>query len=143
MKFTRNADGAVEVPLSFETNDGRLLVFLERKIEKVELEVEPAERKAWWSVIKSPYVMRGGEMTLKFSVKDASGRPVPARLPVEVRVYDAKGAELDGAGYACAVDGVCTLKVRTNLNDPDGSYRVVCRDRASGLTCEQTVLQKN
>jgi hypothetical protein len=41
------------------------------------------------------------------------------------------------------VDGVCTLKVRTNLNDPDGSYRVVCRDRASGLTCEQTVLQKN
>ena len=48
----------------------------------------------------------------------------------------------DCAGYACAVDGVCTLKVRTNLNDPEGSYRVVCRDRASGLTCEQPVMQK-
>ena len=143
VKFTRKADGTVEVPLSFDTNDGRLLVFLEQKIEKVELEVQPAERKAWWAIRKSPYVKRGGEMTLKFSVKDGSGRPVPARLPVEVHVYDAKGAELDGAGYACAVDGVCTLTVRTNLNDPDGSYRIVCRDRASGLTCEQTVMQKN
>ena len=45
--------------------------------------------------------------------------------------------ELDGAGYACAKDGVCKLTVRTNINDAPGGYRVVCRDRASGLACER------
>ena len=67
---------------------------------------------------------------------------VPARLPVEIRVYDAAGAELDGAGFACAEGGVCTLAVRTNLNDAPGGYRVVCRDRASGILKEIWVKSK-
>ena len=71
------------------------------------------------------------------TVRDAAGEPVQALLPVEIRVYDAAGRELDGAGYACAKDGVCKITVRTNLNDAPGAYRVVCRDRASGLTCER------
>ena len=71
------------------------------------------------------------------TVKDASGAPVKARLPVEVRIFDAAGHELDGAGYACAEGGVCRISVRTNLNDPPGGYRVTCRDRASGL--EKTI----
>ena len=70
-------------------------------------------------------------------VRDAAGGPVQALLPVEIRVYDAAGRELDGAGYACATDGVCRLAVRTNLNDTPGEYRLVCRDRASGLVCEK------
>jgi len=56
---------------------------------------------------------------------------------VEVRVYDAAGRELDGAGYACAAGGTCRLSVRTNLNDAPGAYRIVCRDRASGLMSEK------
>jgi len=66
--------------------------------------------------------------------------PAPALLPVEIRVFDAAGRELDGAGYACAKDGVCRLSVRTNLNDAPGAYKVVCRDRASGLACESVHL---
>ena len=79
------------------------------------------------------------------TVCDDTGRPVPARLPVEIRVFDAAGAELDGAGFACAEDGVCTLTVRTNVNDAPGDYRVVCRDRASGIVQEMSVrrLTKN
>jgi hypothetical protein len=73
------------------------------------------------------------------TVRDTAGEPVPALLPVEIRVYDAAGRELDGAGYACAKDGVCKLTVRTNLNDAPGAYRVVCRDRASGMTSEKRV----
>ena len=73
------------------------------------------------------------------TVRDDTGNPVPARLPVEIRVYDAAGRELDGAGYACAVDGVCTLTVKTNLNDAPGDYHVVCRDRASGIVREVTI----
>ena len=120
--FSRDAKGRVSVPLAFDTTDGRLLVFLERKIASVGMEVPKAA------------VAPGGEIAIKMTVRDESGALVPARLPVEVRIYDAAGRELDGAGYACAVDGVCELKVATNLNDPPGGYRVVCRDRASGLS---------
>jgi len=114
-------DGRVAVPLSYDTNDGRLLLFLPRKIAAVEAAVAKSD----------------DAITVTMTVRDAAGEPVKALLPVEIRVYDAAGRELDGAGYACAKDGVCRLTVRTNLNDAPGAYRVVCRDRASGLVCEK------
>ena len=120
VKFARR-DGRVAVPLSYDTNDGRLFVFLPRKIASVDAEVAKA----------------GDALSVTMTVRDAAGEPVQALLPVEIRVYDAAGRELDGAGYACAKDGVCKITVRTNLNDAPGAYRVVCRDRASGLTCER------
>ena len=145
VKFSRTTDGRIEVPLSFETNDGRLLMFLERKIASVNVEVAPACREHWWSVRKTPCIAPGDNISVKMTVCDDTGRPVPARLPVEIRVFDAAGAELDGAGFACAEDGVCTLTVRTNVNDAPGDYRVVCRDRASGIVQEMSVrrLTKN
>jgi hypothetical protein len=64
---------------------------------------------------------------------------VDALLPVEIRVYDAAGRELDGAGYACAVGGTAKISLVTNLDDASGDYRIVCRDRASGLEDAVTV----
>ena len=121
VKFARKTDGRLAVPLNYDTNDGRLLVFLPRKIASVDADVAKA----------------GDALNVTMTVRDAAGEPVQALLPVEVRVYDAAGRELDGAGYACAAGGTCRLSVRTNLNDAPGAYRVVCRDRASGLTCER------
>jgi hypothetical protein len=115
--------GRVVVPLTYDTNDGRLLLFLPRKIASVEADVAKA----------------GDVLSVTMTVHDAAGEPVKALLPVEIHVYDAEGRELDGAGYACAKDGVCKLTVRTNINDAPGGYRVVCRDRASGLACERWV----
>ena len=73
------------------------------------------------------------------SVLGESGRAVPAILPVEIRVYDAAGRELDGIGYMAAADGVVETSVLTNLDDAKGDYKVVCRDRASGLSKTLTV----
>ena len=114
--FRRLADGRVEVPLSYETNDGRLLMFLKHRIANVEVQCSC-----------------GDYINVTMTVRDETGARVSARLPVEIRVFDAAGQELDGAGYACAEDGICNLTIRTNLNDPPGGYRVVCRDRASGI----------
>ena len=122
VKFSRR-DGRVAVPLSYDTNDGRLLLFLPQKIASVDAEVAK--------------VGDALSVSVTMTVREAAGEPVKALLPVEVRVYDAAGRELDGAGYACAKDGVCRLSVRTNINDAPGGYRVVCRDRASGLACER------
>ena len=76
---------------------------------------------------------------MTFSALDASGRPVEALLPAEIRLYDAAGREIDGAGWVCLQGGVCTVEFLTNLNDATGDYRIVCRDRASGFTAERTV----
>lgn len=114
--FRRLDGGHVEVPLSYETNDGRLLMFLRHKIASVDVKCSC-----------------GDYISVTMTVRDETGAPVPARLPVEIRVFDAAGQELDGAGYACAEGGVCKLAVRKNLNDAPGGYRIVCRDRASGI----------
>lgn len=125
LQFEREGD-RINVPLKFDTNDGRMLVFLPCRIAGIDVE--------------APESVRAGEpLCVKMIVKDTSGNPVQALLPVEIRIRDASGRELDGAGFACARDGVCELSVGTNLNDPPGSYSVTFRDRSSGATVRRSV----
>ena len=84
-------------------------------------------------------MVRGGKLSVTMTVKDAHGKPVAALLPAEIRLYDAAGREIDGAGWVCLQGGTCTVEFVTNLNDADGDYKIVCRDRASGLTAERTI----
>ena len=57
-------------------------------------------------------------------------------------MFDAAGRELDGAGFVCVQSGTCTVDILTNVDDADGDYRLVCRDRASGLTAERIVRRR-
>lgn len=123
--FERAGDD-VRVKVDFETTDGRMLMFLPRPIASVK-------------AAASAEVAPGGKIEASFRVMDSSGAPVDALLPVEIRVYDAAGRELDGAGYACAVGGTAKISLVTNLDDASGDYRIVCRDRASGLEDAVTV----
>ena len=116
----------VKVPVKYTTNDGRLFAFLNARIASVKVDAPAAVR-------------RGDYLKVSFSVLDAKGRPVEALLPAEIRLYDAAGREIDGAGWVSLQGGTCTVEFLTNLNDADGDYKVVCRDRASGLTAERTV----
>ena len=123
--FAREGD-AVKVPVSFETNDGRMFVFLPSKIAAVEAE--------------APHVVaRGDVFDVTFTAAGADGAPVPALLPVEIRLFDAEGREIDGGGWFCAEGGVANVPFQTNLDDPAGAYRLVCRDRASGFAAERRV----
>ena len=119
-------EGRIVVPLSFETNDGRMLAFLPQKIESVSLEVPDS-------------IARGENLSVRFRIYDKAGDPVAALLPTEIRVYDARGNEIDGAGWTCSENGVAALEVPLNMDDPDGAYTVWCRDRASGLTAMKKV----
>ena len=123
--FTREG-GRITVPVTYATNDGRLFAFLPARIASVAVEA-PAS------------VCAGDAVRVTFSVHDAVGRPVDALLPAEIRLYDAAGRELDGAGWVCLQGGVCTAEIATNLNDAAGDYRLVCRDRASGLKAERII----
>ena len=107
--------GAVEFS---RRDDGRLFAFLREPIARVALDA----------------AVEGGALKIKFRLFGESDVPVEGRLPVEIRVRDAKGREIDGAGWACAADGVCVLSVPLNLDDPQGGYTITARDIASGLT---------
>ena len=123
VKFSRRDDGRVAVPVSYKTNDGRLFVFLREPIARVSLDAAVAD----------------GSLKVTFRLFGASGALTEGRLPVEIRVRDASGRELDGAGWACAVDGSCSLSVPLNLDDPPGGYTITARDIASGSSKSMTV----
>jgi hypothetical protein len=60
-------------------------------------------------------------------------------LPAEINLYDALGRKLDGAGYVCLQNGVCTVDILTNIDDAEGDYRLICRDKATGYCVERTI----
>ena len=125
VQFVREG-GRVKVPVKYTTNDGRLFAFLTKRIASVKVD--------------APAVVRTcGTLRVTFSALDEDGRPVEALLPAEIRLYDAAGREIDGAGWVCLQGGTCTVDFLTNLNDAQGDYRLVCRDRASGLAVERRI----
>ena len=126
--FTRDGD-RVKVPVKFSTNDGRMFVFLPSKIESVKADAPST-------------VKRGDRIEVTMTVADGKGNAVLASLPVEIRLFDSAGREIDGGGYVCAEGGVAKVSFHTNLDDAEGAYRLVCKDRASGLTAERTIKVK-
>ena len=122
----RREGGRIKVPVSFDTNDGRMFAFLPAAIASVKVDTPSA-------------VKRGGTVDVTMTVHDESGSPVPALLPVEVRLFDSAGREIDGGGYVCAEGGVAKVTFLTNLDDADGAYRLVCKDRASGVSSEKSI----
>ena len=160
--FTR-ADGRVKVPVKYATNDGRLFAFLKKRIASVSVDVgesrsapcgpsgslrsgnpTPAARANSVATMDGtepvpPVVRKGDVLKVTFSALDTDGHPVEALLPAEIRLYDGSGREIDGAGWVCLQGGTCTVEFVTNVNDAEGNYRIVCRDRSSGLTAERTI----
>lgn len=122
----KRENGKTVVPVDYATNDGRLFLFLKNRIAEVAVECPENVR-------------RGESVCVTFRALDAGGHPVEALLPDEIRLFDAAGRELDGAGWVCLEGGVASVEIQTNLDDADGDYRLVCKDRASGLEASRTI----
>ena len=120
-----HVNGVVRVPVSFETNDGRLFAFLSQKIARIDV-----------SAPKS--VRRGQSFEVLVSVLDATGVPVRALLPVEVRLVAADGRTMDG-GWRCAEDGRCRVAMIADVDVEPQRCRLVVRDRASGLSGDSEI----
>jgi len=118
-------DGKVVLPVRFETSDGRLFVFLSQKISKVE--------------VLSTEICPGKEFEVTVRVLDEKDEPIRAVLPAELHVYDVAGVELDGAGFIVTENGEAKVKMLANLDDAPGGYRLVAKDRASGLVVERKI----
>lgn len=123
MAHRRESDRVV-VSVEYQTNDGRVFAFLPDEIDRIDV---------------SARLVDATKVRVRMSVVGKNGRPVQALLPVDIRLYDAAGRELDGAGPAVAKDGVCELDILRNADDAIGDYRLVCRDRASGIGREVVI----
>ena len=118
-------NGRIKIPLSFETNDGRIFMPLEHPIARVKLELPQK-------------IVPGEKFRIRGKVLDTSGKPVPALLPIRFSMTDGAGHALDCGPYRCAVDGVFNYVTMCPVNAV-GAFRVRMIDRASGLAAEGTV----
>ena len=124
--FVRIADG-VRCRIDFKTNDGRILMFLDSPITSV-------------AAAAPDSVEPGGKLKVRVGIRDASGKPVPALLPVSFTL-----APPDGGAetvYDCVEDGVLEREFLIPLNAPRGEWKLFIKDRASGKTARRTFTVK-
>ena len=123
-------NGVTTIPVSYQTNDGRLFLLLDEAIGEVTL-AAPSE------------VAADVEFAVDAAVLTVAGAPVEALIPVEITLTDAAGAVLDGSGYGCAVDGRVEWFFTIPAGTPSGSaYTLMVKDLASGKTASQTITVK-
>jgi len=120
--FVRAGD-AVRLDVAFEKNDGRIFAYLPAEIADVDARAK----------------ISNGRLTVGIKVLDAKGQAVQALIPVEIRICCEDGSELDGAGYFAAENGRAGVTLALD-NDSGRSFRIVCRELASGI--EKTISVK-
>lgn len=81
----------------------------------------------------------GGKLAVTMKVLGASGRPIAALVPAEIRIYCRDGRELDGAGFVAAKNGIAGVTLSLD-KDSGSSFRIVCRELAGGI--EKTIAVK-
>ncbi len=89
--FETSNDGIV-IPQTFESNDGRLLLALEKEIASIKIKATTNGK------VKS-------ELSVTVTVLDKQGNPIEALIPIDIAVTSPDGRLLDGSGSACAIDG--------------------------------------
>ena len=125
--FTPTADG-ICCNLDFQTNDGRILMFLDSPIDKVRLDTPPG-------------AAGGDKIKARVTILDSAGKTIPALLPVSFQI-NPPGNNTPETVYDCAVNGVLEREFLIPLNAPPGEWQLVVHDRASGFKAQSTFTVK-
>jgi hypothetical protein len=75
----------------------------------------------------------GNVAEARITMNTSGGRPMPAAIPVAVRIRDADGAPAEWDGYHVVEDGVLTLRLDLAKNETPGTWEVHVRELASGI----------
>jgi hypothetical protein len=106
--------------------DGRLYLVCPRPIASLNLD---APRTAG----------RGSRARVSIEVRDSSGKPIEAVVPVEVTIRDAESRIAEFSGNYAAVGGRLELVLDIAANDPMGAWQIEARELASGQRAVQTM----
>ena len=77
---------------------------------------------------------REAEVTFDVSIKDGTGTPVNAVVPVELLIQDPNGRPGEFSGFYGAADGRLSVSTMIAPNDTPGVWTVTARELASGKT---------
>jgi uncharacterized protein YfaS (alpha-2-macroglobulin family) len=83
--------------------------------------------------VKAPHsVPRGEKVDVGVTITNASGKAVPAAIPVKVEISDPAGRLAEFSGYHAAKNGRLDLHLRLAPNDATGVWQIRVRELASG-----------
>ena len=71
---------------------------------------------------------------MKIEVRDNESNPIDAVVPVEVRITDPEGVEIERSGHYGAKSGVIEFALDIAPNDQTGLWQIQAREGASGKT---------
>jgi hypothetical protein len=116
----RREDNGLTIPLKLGPAEGR--VFLLSSAPLLELNLDLPETATCGNVAEA-----------RITMNTSGGRPMPAAIPVAVRIRDADGAPAEWDGYHVVEDGVLTLRLDLAKNETPGTWEVHVRELASGI----------
>ena len=121
----KKQNGNCSFDVSLAPGDGKLILLLDRKISQVAMQLPKT-------------VGRRTKYTVKCRIADHKGLPIPAYIPVEVRMIAANGTRLPGSGFYAAVNGELTVDEVMASNAPEGTVNVTVTCLASGKSASGT-----
>lgn len=118
---TKASDGTLSFPCELGPGAGRPFAIYPEPIAKLEM-------------------ARNGD-ALDVKILDAAGRPVQGRQGLEVEVRTPDGALWDSSGIHAADNGKATIPLRLPVDAAKGTWKVSCREMASGLRTESAFVR--
>lgn len=116
----KRRDEGMVVPLNLGPSEGRVLLLSPSPLLEMNLDLPET-------------ATCGNVAEVRITLSTSGGRPMPAAIPVEVRIRDADGAPAEWDGYHVVEDGVLTLRLELARNETPGTWEVRVRELASGM----------
>lgn len=111
--------GALNIPVSLGPCEGRVFLVTESAIDCVHLAAPEFTKK-------------GKSVEIEVSVLDAEGKAIDAVVPIDLRIVDPEGVEMERSGYYGAQGGVVKIKLDIASNDPAGLWEIRATEGAAG-----------
>ena len=112
-------DGHVEIPVSLGPCEGRIFLVTERPVAGLGIELPEA-------------AVLGNSVEIRITVKDPEGNPVDAVIPINLRITDPEGVEMERSGYYGAAGGKMRAVLDIAPNDHTGLWMIRATEGATG-----------
>lgn len=119
VKCQTNPDGTLAIPVSLGPCEGR--VFLVTGEPVAGLAIQAPEKAA-----------PGASVDLRITVTDPNGKPVDAVIPIDLRITDPEGAEMERSGFYGAAAGKLRVVLDLASNDRTGLWTIRATEGATG-----------
>lgn len=116
----KREDSGLTIPLKLGPAEGK--VFLLSSAALLELNLDLPETATCGNVAEA-----------RITLNTSGGRPMPAAIPVAVRIRDADGVPAEWDGYHVVENGELTLRLELARNEIPGTWEVHVRELASGI----------